>query len=83
MSWERTKARISHPAGLCVLALFLVFLYVEFTQEGGASSSFMLFLALANLGLTIWAGAAEKERERREEQRRHQVWGETGLEPRE
>ena len=45
MSWERTKARISHPAGLCVLALFLVFLYVELTQEGGASSSFMLSLA--------------------------------------
>lgn len=77
MSWEKTKARMLHPAGLCVLALFVVFLYVEFSQDGGASPSFMLFLALANLGLALWAGVAEREREQREEQRRHEAWGET------
>ncbi len=58
------------PSGLCALALFVVFLHLEFTREAGASSSFLLWYALANLVLTFWASAAEQERERHGEQRR-------------
>ena len=74
--WERARARFRHPSGLCMLALFVILLYLEFTQESGVSSSFMLYFALANLALTIWAGAAEKQREQLREQRRPQGWGE-------